>query len=109
MIATIDDIRTSVRQITNNIQDIRVEPYIFEAETLDIINVIGAELYEQIDKQLKDGTGDLSSDVMDMVSNGGYYKDKCSGKKRFTQSLKMAIAYLSYARFFRDNSRGSVG
>lgn len=110
------------RPIARNIADDRVEVYIREAERLDIMPAIGAELYERFsqlgrivvddegNELLDDGgapvralyEGDLPTEEYKLL-NGGYYTG-CDGEKRHFEGLKTALAYLAYARFVRNHS-----
>lgn len=121
MIITIEDIR-KIRQIAGNIKEDRVDIYIREAELLDIVPVIGAELYERVrcigtitlddaGTQLLDETGDnaiITADENELplneykLLNGGYYED-CHGVKCRFEGVKAAEAYFAYARFVRNH------
>ena len=94
MIITVDDIR-AVRPIAHNIDNSRVEVYIREAEVLDVVPAISAELYEVLD------AGEELAPEQEMLLNGGYYDAGC-GRRKF-EGLKVAAAYLAYARFMRNN------
>lgn len=90
MLVTSDDIR-KYRPIAGNLDDIRrLETYINEAEQLDIIPVIGAELYKQIT--------DNPSNYNELL-NGGYYNNNT----QHFAGLKAAICMLAYARFLPNN------
>lgn len=91
MIIKPEDIR-KVRAIAKNIEDLqRIEPYIEETEKLDVIPVIGAELYKKID--------DDSSEFNELLNGGYYNNDTC-----YFEGLISAIAYLSYSRFVINNA-----
>lgn len=94
MIITVEDIR-KVRHIAHNIDNGRVDMYIREAEVLDVVPAISAELYEVLD------AGKNLTAEQEMMLNGGYYDAGC-GKRKF-EGLKVATAYLAYARFMRNN------
>lgn len=94
MIITVEDIR-AVRPIAHNIDSGRVDMYIREAEILDVVPAISAELYEVLD------AGENLTTEQEMMLNGGYYYDGCA-KCKF-EGLKVATAYLAYARFMRNN------
>lgn len=94
MIITVEDIR-KVRHIAHNIDNGRVDMYIREAEVLDVVPAISAELYKVLD------AGEDLTAEQEMMLNGGYYDDGCS--KRKFEGLKVATAYLAYARFMRNN------
>lgn len=94
MIITVEDIR-AVRHIAHNIDNGRVDMYIREAEILDVVPAISAELYEVLD------AGENLTTEQEMMLNGGYYYDGCA-KCKF-EGLKAATAYLAYARFMRNN------
>lgn len=94
MIITVEDIR-KVRHIAHNIDNGRVDMYIREAEMLDVVPAISAEMYEVLD------AGENLTTEQEMMLNGGYYYDGCT-KCKF-EGLKVATAYLAYARFMRNN------
>lgn len=110
------------RPIARNIADDRVEVYIREAERLDVMPAIGAELYERfsqlgrivVDEQgneLQDESGvpiralyegDLSTEEFKLLNGGSYVG--CNGEKRRFEGIRTALAYLAYARFVRNHS-----
>ena len=110
------------RPIARNKADHRVEVYIREAERLDILPVIGAELYERfcqlgrivVDEQgneLQDESGvpiralcegDLPTEEFKLLNGGSYVG--CNGEKRRFEGIRTALAYLAYARFVRNHS-----
>lgn len=98
MIITVNDIRT-YRQVARNIDDSRVEIYIREAESLDILPAIGAEEYDRLSAETPDPA--LSDDEQLLLS-GGTYEDEAGVKRRF-EGLKAALAYFAYARFVRNH------
>lgn len=120
MLIEADDIR-KVRQIAKNIDKDRIEIYIREAESLDVVPYIGAEFYQKLsnigdivlgktEKYLLDNDdnriaveneGDLPINEWKFL-NGGYYKDKCGELKRI-DGLKKALCYYAYARFIFQN------
>lgn len=115
MIVTFEDIK-KVRPIANNINDIkRIEPYIREAETLDVLPVIGAGLYRQLNDLTKvsnlfitnniDERIELTNELLNDLLNGAYYEcGGCGGNNtRYSEGLISAIAYLAYARFLPNN------
>lgn len=103
MIITVDYIR-KYRPLAKNICDDRVNIYIREAEQIDILPAIGAELYKKFSQ-----LGDILVDEKQLgdeeykLLNGGYYTDDC-GTEQFFEGLKAALAYLAYARFIRNHS-----
>lgn len=94
MIITVNDIR-AVRPMAQNLDDNRVEMYIREAEILDVVPAITAEVYEVLD------AGENLTAEEQMMLNGGYYDAGCG--KRMFEGIKVATAYLAYARFLRNN------
>jgi len=94
MIVTFEHIR-KVRPIADNIDDeIRILPYMEEVEALDLIPAIGAGLYKQLNN------GEI--EALDDLLNGCYFSGNC-GQERRHEGLIKAVAYLSYARFVRNN------
>lgn len=123
MILNSNDIR-NVRPIAENINDpARLEPYIREAETLRLMDAIGANLYRWLDETDFSGPGpfqyggvtitedrvlttedqvtkdqvSITKDQYTAVMEGGYYDGGRS------EGLKVAIAYIAYSRFIVNN------
>jgi hypothetical protein len=104
MILNYNDIR-NVRPIAENINDpARLEPYIREAETLRLVDAIGANLYRWLDETDFSGLGpfqygdvSITKDQYTAVMEGGYYDGGRS------EGLKIAIAYTAYSRFIVNN------
>lgn len=113
MIITTDNIR-QVRPIAQNIDDVaRIEPYIREAEALNVMPVIGADVYRFLD------TTDFSvgeswtfvnkrgeSIAIDRAQYealiyGGYYESDCGGGHSL--GLAAACAYYAYGRAVMNN------
>lgn len=118
MILNYNDLR-NVRPIAENINDpARLEPYIREAETLRLVDAIGANLYRWLDETDFSGPGPfqygdvniteglvpitknqvtITKDQYTAVMEGGYYEGGRS------EGLKVAIAYIAYSRFIVNN------
>ena len=116
-IITPDDIR-KVRPIAENVKDCkRIEPYIREVETLDVMPAIGVSLYKQItddsfSSSLKTngniqiitngGIKILTQTQWDKFLDGDYYTcGDCSCDSdgmKYSAGLIAAISYLAYAR-----------
>lgn len=123
MILNSNNIR-NVRPIAENINDpARLEPYIREAETLRLVDAIGANLYRWLDETDFSGPGPfqyggvniteglvpitknqvtkdqvtITKDQYTAVMEGGYYEGGRS------EGLKVAIAYIAYSRFIVNN------
>ena len=91
MLITTNDIRKH-RPIADNLDDQRrLAMYIEEAEKIDIIPVIGAELYKDCDEH---------PDEHELLLNGGYYNND----KNYFAGLKAAVCLLAYARFLPNNN-----
>lgn len=109
MILNSNDLR-NVRPIAENINDpARLEPYIREAETLRLVDAIGANLYRWLDETDFSGLGPfqyggvtITKDQYIAAMEGGYYYGGCSGDGR-SEGLKIAIAYIAYSRFIINN------
>lgn len=118
MIITVEDIR-KIRPIAHNIDVERVDVYIREAEVLDVMPVIGAEIYERfnqlgtivVDAERADLETEAGEDIYALSEGdlttaehkflfGGYYDDGCG--ERFFSGVKMATAYFAYARLVRN-------
>lgn len=104
MILNSNDLR-NVRPIAENINDpARLEPYIREAETLRLVDAIGANLYRWLDETDFSGRGPfqygdvtITKDQYTAAMEGGYYDGGRS------EGLKIAIAYIAYSRFIVNN------
>lgn len=104
MILNYNDVR-NVRPIAENINDpARLEPYIREAETLRLVDAIGANLYRWLDETDFSGLGPfqygdvtITKDQYAAAMEGGYYDGGRS------EGLKIAIAYIAYSRFIVNN------
>lgn len=118
MILNFNDLR-NVRPIAENINDpARLEPHIREAETLRLVDAIGANLYRWLDETDFSGPGPfqygdvniteglvpitknqvtITKDQYTAVMEGGYYEGGRS------EGLKVAIAYIAYSRFIVNN------
>lgn len=96
MIATIEDIK-KIRQIAENIQDIRIEPYIQLAEELVIIPAIGAKLYKEIE---------ADKSTHEDILNEKFYDVEVCGKKeeRYSGGLIKAISYIAYSKMLLNQT-----
>lgn len=114
MILKPQDLR-KVRPIAENINDpARIEPYIREAESLRLVDLLGATLYKWIEETDFSSPGpfvftkdngeqvELTAEDAKTLLDGGYYTDDC-GKGQMTEGLRTGIAYLAYARFIMNN------
>lgn len=84
MIVQEQDIR-SRRQIANNLDPVKLTPFIKEVETAQVRPLLGAKLYKELDEGVK---------TDDILLDGGYYNND----NNFCEGLKEAVAYLVYAR-----------
>lgn len=113
MITTVDCIRR-VRPIAQNIDGInRLEPYIQEAEKLNILPQVGAHVYRWLDETDFSGDGpwtfttasgrrvDLSREQYEAILFGGYYQTDCEGGH--SMGLVAAASYYAYSRAVLDN------
>lgn len=114
-IITGDTIRM-YRQVAKNITPERIDTAIHEAQELDIMPKIGADLYGIYEALGADNIelmppmeGEQASFDCELTPeqykmlNGGYYDD-CNGRKHKIQGIKVALAYYAYARFIKANS-----
>ncbi len=115
MIINSNDIR-KYRPIAENIDDAaRLDPYIKEAETLRIVDVLGADLYkwlnttdfskgESFDYTTPSGKiVTITQKQHDEIINGGYYESSCGCGGGYSSGLGAAISYIAYARFIINN------
>lgn len=120
MIITVEDIR-KYRPIAKNISVEEVNVFIREAERLDILPAIGAELYKEFSSLgiITDSTGEaicddagqeifkgvegeLPTDIHKLL-NGGEYTTASGELVRF-EGIRTALCYFAYARFIRNHS-----
>lgn len=96
MIATVEDIK-KIRQISDNIQDIRIEPYIQLAEELVIIPAIGAKLYKEIEAN--------KSEYSNILNETYYSVDVCGQtEEKYSGGLLKAISYIAYSKLLLNQS-----
>lgn len=113
MIATPDCIRR-VRPIARNIDDLsRIEPYIYEAEQLNVLPQIGAAVYRWLDETDFEGDGPwaftpangqpvtITKQQHEAILFGGYYESDCYGGH--SMGLVAACSYYAYSRAVLDN------
>lgn len=92
MLTNIEQLR-KVRDISTNLKDGRITPYIKEVEDAYIIPAISAEVYEALD------AGIMTDDTL---MYGGYYTNG-EGKKDICHGVCIATAYYAYARVLKNN------
>lgn len=113
MIITTDNIR-EFRPIAQNIDDVaRIEPYIREAELLNVLPVIGSAVYRFFDEtDFTDGDSwifattdgkniEVTREMYEAVINGGYYSGGCNSGH--SMGLAAAISYYAYSRAIMNN------
>lgn len=95
MITTIENLK-EIRDISNNLKDGRILPYIKEVEDAYILPTIGADLYERLDNGEEEDA---------ILLNGGYYEiDTPDGKKKEKCfGIRLAVAYYAYSKVLRNN------
>lgn len=95
MLTTIEDIK-GIRDLSQNLKDGRITPYIVEVEDAYILPAIGAALYERLD------TGEETDAIL---MDGGYYdRPTCDGTERDRcYGIRRAVAYFAYARVLKNN------
>lgn len=84
-----------IRPLANNISEAKVDIYIQEAERLDVLPIIGAELFGRFESG-----ANLTEEEQIMLEGGVYTTDSGS---RSLSGVKMALAYFAYARLVRNN------
>lgn len=95
MLTTIDHIK-AIRDISANLKDGRIVPYIKEVEDAYILPAIGADLYERLDTRT----------IIDpILLDGGYYTrtTQCGEERDKCHGLRIAVAYFAYARVLKNN------
>lgn len=89
MITTPKDVQ-AIRGVAINVAPEAIEPFIDDAEKQDIIPVIGADLYFEIETNRDDPK------YHDLL-HGGTYVD-CGRITQYSRGLIVAVAYLAYSR-----------
>lgn len=113
MITSIECIRR-VRPVAQNIDGInRLEPYLREAEKLNVLPQIGAAVYRWLDETDFSGDGPwtfaagdnrsatITREQHEELLFGGYYDNGC--EKGYSMGLATAVAYYAYSRAVLDN------
>lgn len=113
MITTVEYIRR-VRPIAQNIDGLnRIEPYIHEAESLNILPQIGAAVYRWLDETDFTGNGPwvfsapdgravtITKEEINAILFGGYYHGEC--ESGHSMGLVAAASYYAYSRAVLDN------
>lgn len=97
MLITVEDIR-KYREIATNTQQNRIEIFIKETEQLDVVPLLGVEVYDRLDSIPEEELTDNEK----MLLTGGTYQDECGKGRRF-EGLKAAESYIVFARFIRNH------
>ena len=114
MITNIECIR-NVRPVAQNIDGInRLEPYLREAELLNIMPQIGADIYRWLDEtDFESSSGpwiyipfegapvEVSKEMHDELLFGGYYSAGCNSG--YSMGLVAAVSYYAYSRAVMEN------
>lgn len=95
MITTIESIK-AIRDISQNLKDGRILPYIKEVEDAYIMPAIGAELYERLDNGTEDDAILLNGGYYDRNTSKGIVRDRCYG-------IRLAVAYYAYSKVLHNN------
>lgn len=113
MIITANDIR-KIKPIAQNIVDpTRIEPYISNAETLDVIPALKPLIFKQLEeKKAQNGaipyTFKLENGAEKTIEkaefDGIFTNIFYNNDKNYSQGLTEAIAYLAYSRFIPNNA-----
>lgn len=90
MITTPEDVR-AVRPIAINVAPEAIEPFIEDVEKQDVIPVIGADLYFEIEANRDDPK------YKDLLHGGKYVDCGCTDTQ-YSRGLIVAVAYLAYSR-----------
>lgn len=113
MITSVDCMRR-VRPIAQNIDGLnRIEPYIQEAEKLNILPQIGVSVYRWLDETDFSGNGPwtfvttsgrqviVTKNQYEAILFGGYYESDC--ESGHSMGLVAAASYYAYSRAVLDN------
>lgn len=90
---TIEDLRTHTKNIARTVVWDDVEPYIREAQNLDIKPKIGDETLMKLLSE--------ENEVYTLLLNGGIYTN--NGQSRMFSGLKAALSYYIYARLVNNS------
>lgn len=90
MITTPEAVR-AVRPVAINVAPEAIEPFIDDVEKQDIIPVIGADLYFEIEANPDDPK-------YEGILHGGKYVDCSCADTQYSRGLIVAVAYLAYSR-----------
>ena len=100
------------RQIATNIKDERIDIYIREAMTFDLLPVVGADLMQKFDGYTSEQLDAMTIDTCEAAGltkeeyiylKGGFWTDE-NGHKHGQDGLRTAAAYFAYARFIRNHA-----
>jgi len=101
MITKLADIR-AVRPIAENLNDAkRLTPYIGETESLYLLPMIGAKVYEELDTYVN-AVDPVVNATFDLLMSGGFYT--YNDVRYQLAGLKTAMGYLVYSRFFANQN-----
>lgn len=106
---TVDQFRELTRPTSTHLDEDEVNAYIRECEDTHIIPAIGWERFKAAAEQGEWGNSVLPDFQPDVFLDGGEYTTKDSGTDcvhaattvRYTNGIRRALAYFTYARLFR--------
>lgn len=86
---------SAYRDFSANIDSARIDPFIQEAQEIDLKAFLGGALYYALEQALGESP---VSDIYDKLFNGDIYED-CNGDTVEYKGLKPALVYYAYSRF----------
>ena len=88
-----------IKEMSVNINDARILPYVREAQRIDLVKFLGRALYYDWITDQTDTT-DFASDNYQELYDGATYSD--GSNTVYCHGLKLTLLYFSYARFLKD-------
>lgn len=86
------DVSVLSRDMSNHIDEDRINTYIRESEDIDIKSALGGALFLDLKEH---------PEKYELLLNGGTYTDRCGEIHSFS-GLKRALAYYTYARLVKN-------
>lgn len=94
-----DTVKTSIRYISSNIDNTKIEAFIEESQSLDIKNALGDNLYIDLMRYINKSENYVKNEYYDNLIAGGIY-EYCSHSYEFS-GLKKTLCYFVYARLVK--------
>lgn len=98
---TVEEVRKYGRPISKQVDNEKLESYIYETERLSIKPVLGDELFSRLLSIIDIPNEDVYNKDLVLLLEGGEYTDRNDGFHMFS-GLKMAMSYYIYAQYVMD-------